>query len=421
MEILNVALLSKWKWRILMDKEAVWRDILEERYGNIKLKVLVGDLSVVKKKDSIWWRDLLTSDNFENLLLDNFSSAIQVKVSNGDSTPLWYADWFGKHSLMKGFPSLFAMADNHLQAISSAGAHIQDCWKWNFISLFESGSKAYETAAVFFCSGLDFAVSISAGTGAVLRAVQEMEGSSRAAADDDSSKVQRTLLDFCATLNSNPLLKEEDDTFIWRLNLKGCFSVNSCYVFFKGKLSSPLMNIDKAGALANIWNIKVPSKILFFCWRFIHNRIATKDNLVSRGILNEEGDSFCVLCDSEEETLMHLFSECEMTLSIWRRVFMWLGVGEFLSFEEFLEFFYNCAKIGCPSKRAMVAVVWLATIWTVWLKRNAIIFRDEFFSFIESMSKIVFVSWSWLNSFYKKLPLCNFYGWNIQPLLCFVV
>lgn len=60
-----MALLSKWKWRILNDKEAVWRDILEEQYGKIKLKVLIGDVSVVDKKDSIWWRDIIISDNYE--------------------------------------------------------------------------------------------------------------------------------------------------------------------------------------------------------------------------------------------------------------------------------------------------------------------------------------------------------------------
>lgn len=52
-EIMNAALISKWKWRILVENEAVWRDILEARYEKVKLKVLIGDFSVVEKKDSI--------------------------------------------------------------------------------------------------------------------------------------------------------------------------------------------------------------------------------------------------------------------------------------------------------------------------------------------------------------------------------
>ncbi|XP_058727105.1 GATA transcription factor 21-like [Vicia villosa] len=53
---------------------------------------------------------------------------------------------------------------------------------------------------------------------------------------------------------------------------------------------------------------------------------------------------------------------------------MWLGVGDLLSLEEFLYFFYNCAKINCLSKRAILSVVWLATIWTL---RNFYISSNE--------------------------------------------
>lgn len=53
-EILNATLLSKCKWRILTEKEAVWFGIINHRYGNPALKVLIGDISVVNKKDSIW-------------------------------------------------------------------------------------------------------------------------------------------------------------------------------------------------------------------------------------------------------------------------------------------------------------------------------------------------------------------------------
>ncbi|XP_058756592.1 uncharacterized protein LOC131629811 [Vicia villosa] len=79
--VMNVALLSKWKWRILVEEEAVWRGILVSRYGNIKLKVLIGDVSVVEKSDSIWWRDILTSDNYAALLNQNFSGAISCKYN----------------------------------------------------------------------------------------------------------------------------------------------------------------------------------------------------------------------------------------------------------------------------------------------------------------------------------------------------
>lgn len=53
-EIMNVALLSKWKWRILEGKKAVWSNILVARYDNIRLKILIVDISVITRRDSIW-------------------------------------------------------------------------------------------------------------------------------------------------------------------------------------------------------------------------------------------------------------------------------------------------------------------------------------------------------------------------------
>lgn len=52
-EVMNAALIRKWKWRILLENNAIWSGILKARYGNIKLNVLVGDSLVVGKKVSL--------------------------------------------------------------------------------------------------------------------------------------------------------------------------------------------------------------------------------------------------------------------------------------------------------------------------------------------------------------------------------
>ncbi|XP_058777158.1 WAT1-related protein At1g25270-like [Vicia villosa] len=102
----------------------------------------------------------------------------------------------------------------------------------------------------------------------------------------------------------------------------------------------------------------------------------------------------CQNTGSGEESLSHLFFSCNVTICIWRRVFMWLELSGFLSFEEFGDFFYNFRKIPCIVKRTIVGTVWLATVWSIWLKRNAVIFENEVFSFTECMSDIVLSSWS---------------------------
>lgn len=66
-----------------MEEEVVWCGILKDRFRDVKRKVLIGDISVVGKMDSIWWRDLLLSNNYESLFSQNFSGAVSCVVGNG--------------------------------------------------------------------------------------------------------------------------------------------------------------------------------------------------------------------------------------------------------------------------------------------------------------------------------------------------
>ncbi|XP_058767957.1 uncharacterized protein LOC131641677 [Vicia villosa] len=143
-EIMNAALISKWKWRILSEKEAVWSGILKARYGNVKLKVLIGDISVVGKKDSIWWRDVLVSDNYVLLQDKHFAGAIDCEVGNEEEIPFWYVCWADQQPVREAFPKLFLAAANHLQSVTQAGHYEGDDWMWDISSLFATGSVLAE-------------------------------------------------------------------------------------------------------------------------------------------------------------------------------------------------------------------------------------------------------------------------------------
>lgn len=86
-----------------------------------------------------------------------------------------------------------------------------------------------------------------------------------------------------------------------------------------------------------------------------------------------------------------------------------------------MNFFHNCFKIKCANKRFIWEVIWILMVWSIWLNRNAVIFKGEPFSFTDGMTEIVFNSWRWLCSFYKRKDLCNFYCWNILPLSYFEI
>ncbi|XP_058758239.1 uncharacterized protein LOC131631463 [Vicia villosa] len=81
-EIMNAALLSKWKWRILLDHEA------------------------------------------EN----HFAGATKCCVGNGENVPLWYGCWAGQEPLREAFSELFRNAEDHLLSVAEAGFYTDTSW-----------------------------------------------------------------------------------------------------------------------------------------------------------------------------------------------------------------------------------------------------------------------------------------------------
>ncbi|KAC9988342.1 hypothetical protein E3N88_44974 [Mikania micrantha] len=63
------------------------------------------------------------------------------------------------------------------------------------------------------------------------------------------------------------------------------------------------------------WDGWITLKINTFAWRLLHNRLATKDNLMKRGLF--EGSNVCSLCGDTEETALHLFTACSVASLIW--------------------------------------------------------------------------------------------------------
>jgi hypothetical protein len=59
LDLFNLALLGKWKWRFLNDSGAVWADLLRFRYGHLPT-ILMGNQPLTSSScNSIWWRDVI--------------------------------------------------------------------------------------------------------------------------------------------------------------------------------------------------------------------------------------------------------------------------------------------------------------------------------------------------------------------------
>jgi len=63
-----------------------------------------------------------------------------------------------------------------------------------------------------------------------------------------------------------------------------------------------------------LWKLGCPPRMIFFAWLVFNNRNLTWDNLRKR---NSHGPSRCSMCESEEETNVHMFVQCISSQEIW--------------------------------------------------------------------------------------------------------
>jgi hypothetical protein len=105
---------------------------------------------------------------------------------------------------------------------------------------------------------------------------------------------------------ANVQLIDEHDEFHWNLTENGKFSVDSMY---KAILHSEAPIYKNK----HIWKMKISLRIKVFAWYLRRGVILTKDNLVRR---NWQGSPKCCFCH-HDETIKHLFFQCQFARSIW--------------------------------------------------------------------------------------------------------
>ncbi|CAL0323583.1 unnamed protein product [Lupinus luteus] len=111
----NAALLGKWRWHRLTEKDALWVKIIDSKYGSV---------SPSSPSVSRWWKDLCSIDTRAGNSGSWFDSNIWKEVRDGMQTFFWEDTWMGTHSLKEVFPGLFFLAFD-------GGARVADCGHWN--------------------------------------------------------------------------------------------------------------------------------------------------------------------------------------------------------------------------------------------------------------------------------------------------
>ncbi|CAJ2644765.1 unnamed protein product [Trifolium pratense] len=85
----NLALLGKWCWRMLVDREGLWFRVLEARYG-----VEDGRLCEGGQRGSVWWREIVRIREGEGELGGRwFGEHVMRRVGDGSVTLFWIDPW----------------------------------------------------------------------------------------------------------------------------------------------------------------------------------------------------------------------------------------------------------------------------------------------------------------------------------------
>ncbi|KAK2436694.1 hypothetical protein QL285_021667 [Trifolium repens] len=217
----------------------------------------------------------------------------------------------------------------------------------------------------------------------------------------------------CQSLLLTRVLQDQSsDRWQWQPDPDIGYTVRGAYHLLTSQDSVPL---DAVATL--VWHHHVPLKVSIFAWRLLRDRLPTKANLVTRGILHIAAHT-CVSGCGEVESAHHLFLSCSTFGSVWTLVHSWIGtpVVEHTSLRDHLVQFTSSAG-GSRARRSFMQLIWLVCAWVVWTERNHRLFRGLASTTHQMLDKIKLFSFRWLKATNVTLA-SNCHSWWSSPLLC---
>lgn len=160
---------------------------------------------------------------------------------------------------------------------------------------------------------------------------------------------------------------EVSDKVVWLIN-NSSFLVKDMY---------RKLNESSQGSIDwnSLWKIKVPGRIKVFLWKIAKNILPTKSLIYKRtGIGNE----FCLACNTDHETVDHIFWKCSEVKDIWKEFLHWwdIPISSVHLYQVFN--FWSILKLNTNVKLQKVWKISIAALlWSIWLNRNGVIFNNK--------------------------------------------
>ncbi|GAU23355.1 hypothetical protein TSUD_334020 [Trifolium subterraneum] len=202
---------------------------------------------------------------------------------------------------------------------------------------------------------------------------------------------EEEILGECQTLLLDISLQAHfSDSWSWQSDPVDGYTVCGAYQLLTEQDMAPLNAV--AGL---IWHTQVPLKVSILAWRLLRDRLPTKANPISRGILPVE-DHFCAFGCGAVESAQHVFLSCSSSGSLWSLINSWIGsslvTAQMLS-DHFVQFTISAG--GTRARGSFMQLIWLACVWVVWTERNHRLFRGSADSSLHMLDKIKTFSYRW--------------------------
>ncbi|XP_013705040.1 uncharacterized protein LOC106408899 [Brassica napus] len=173
----------------------------------------------------------------------------------------------------------------------------------------------------------------------------------------------------------------EKDSWVWRFNKSGAYSVCSGYEVAFSNLHQELIKIQTElpsinPLKAKVWSLQAPSKIKIFIWKALSGSLSVLDNLRSRGM---KCDLVCQTCGNEGESINHVLFSCTLARQVWAVSEFPTPQGGFHEDSVYQNMSYLITAWSDYREQCEITKIFPWTLWYLWKNRNSLLFEGFLF------------------------------------------
>ncbi|KAF4372920.1 hypothetical protein G4B88_018085 [Cannabis sativa] len=166
-----------------------------------------------------------------------------------------------------------------------------------------------------------------------------------------------------AAISAVPILQVAAiDSFTWHFELSGIYSVKSAFLLLQ-KEKGAWDTVEASKFWNELWRLKIPPKIKNLIWRGGTNCL----QLITKRV---QVDSLCPVCDSHNETIMHVLAFCPIAAQCWEKAAIRIPTQQDTSFLDWCVSVFNSANTATCS-------LFCVLCWSIWGARNDKVWKNK--------------------------------------------